>query len=107
AAFFDQRHAGTFELSRLFPLLENRQVLFETDGQSDPRNKDYLMFSSRVGLGDADARFRDLPLRTLVGRLSADFDFKEKTKVLRNYLLEHAQSADESMKLSKQLRSRP
>lgn len=93
-------------MSAIFPFIENKQALFLADKKEDLRDKSYLMYSSRVGIGDENLYFRNLPLRTLIGKLSKDFDFKEKTLILKNYLESHNLKGEEAKRITKELTGR-
>ena len=104
AHFFDTHHAGTFVLAPLFHCVEGQQVLFEVDAATDPRDKSYLMYGSRIGLGDADPHYQQLSLRAAIGKLSTPFAFKEKTQLLNNYLAERKLRGDAAKLLAKEMR---
>ena len=69
-----------------------------------PRDKSYLMYSSRIGLGDTDPHYQQLPLRAAIGKLSTPFAFKEKTQLLNNYLAERKLRGDAAKLLAKEMR---
>ena len=104
AHFFDTHHAGTFMLAPLFHCVEGQQVLFEVDAATDPRDKSYLMYGSRIGLGDTAPYFQQLPLRAAIGKLSKPFEFKEKTQLMDNYLAEHKLTGDKAKEMAKEMR---
>ena len=103
-ATHEVHHAGTFVLAPLFHYVEGQQVLFEVDAASDPRDKSYLMYGSRIGLGDTDPHYQQLPLRAAIGKLSTPFAFKEKTQLLNNYLAERKLRGDAAKLLAKEMR---
>jgi len=105
-SFFENKRKGGFTMSAIFPFMENKQALFLADKEEDLRDKSYLMYSSRVGIGDENLYFRNLPLRTLIGKLSKDFDFKEKTLILKNYLESHNLKGEEAKRITKELTER-
>ncbi|MBF1441644.1 MAG: hypothetical protein HXN44_05825 [Prevotella nanceiensis] len=105
-SFFENKRKGGFTMSAIFPFIENKQALFLADKKEDLRDKSYLMYSSRVGIGDENPYFRNLPLRTLIGKLSKDFDFKEKTLILKNYLESHNLKGEEAKRITKELTER-
>lgn len=105
-SFFENKRKGGFTMSAIFPFIENKQALFLADKEEDLRDKSYLMYSSRVGIGDENLYFRNLPLRTLIGKLSKDFDFKEKTLILKNYLESHNLKGEEAKRITKELTER-
>ena len=84
--FFDERHAGTFELSKLFPAIEHQRVLQKATPNADPRNKENVFFSSRIGIGNENMHYHDMQLRALIGTLQKEYQFKEKSLVLKDYL---------------------
>lgn len=105
AGYFTWRHAGTFELSKLFPLVEHQRVLQPTATSVDPRDKTYLLQGPRIGLGPLDAYYRELPLRQCAGRLSKEFAFKEKTELLHRYLASHCLSPEEAKQTERALKA--
>ena len=104
-SFFDTRHAGTFLLGGLFHTIEGRKVLQPATAAEDPRDKTCIFCSSRVGLGDENPSFRDAHLRTVIGKLSKEYAFKEKTLLLNNYLQTHHLTREEAQKEMKRLRA--
>lgn len=82
---------GGHELAPLLPLLEEKPVLhFEPSALASSESESPLLFSVRVGLGDKSPADRDLPLRGVVGPLLATRKYKDKTRLLRDYLEAHA-----------------
>ena len=77
---------------------------FEVDAATDPCDKSYLMYGSRIGLGDAAPHYQQLPLRAAIGKLSTSFAFKEKTQLLNNYLAERKLRDDAAKLLAKEMR---
>ena len=104
-SFFDTRHAGTFLLGGLFHTIEGRKVLQPVTAAEDLRDKTCIFCSSRVGLGDENPAFRDAHLRTVIGKLSKEYAFKEKTLLLNNYLQTHHLTGEEAQKEMKRLRA--
>ena len=82
---------GGHELAPLLPLLEEKPVLhFEPSALASSESESPLLFSVRVGLGDKSPADRDLPLRGVIGPLLATRKYKDKTRLLRDYLEAHA-----------------
>lgn len=102
-AFFTSSRHGSFEMSKVFPLIEGCTILFPINSEVDPRGASEVMFSSRVGLGDSNPYFRQLLLRAVTGGLGKEYAYKDKTTILLNVLkskqLKGEQAAVEARKL--------
>ena len=101
--FFNERHAGTFALSKLFPAIERRKVLQKAAHNADPRNKENVFFSSRIGIGDENMHYRNMQLRALIGNLKKEYQFKEKTLILKDYLQSKKLRGEEAAKEAKRV----
>ena len=101
--FFDSHHAGTFMLAPLFHHVEGQQVLLEIEEKNDLRFKKYLMHGSRIGLGDADIFFQQLPLRAAIGKLSTPYAFKEKTQLMENYVSENQLAGEDAKRVMREM----
>ncbi len=78
----------------IFKLLENKPVLQKADKTEDPRCKDDIISSTRVGLKSTFPIFQDMQLRTVIGKLSKEFQFKEKKKLIQSYIEQNSLLTD-------------
>ena len=98
ADFFDTRHEGTFEMSKLFPAIEGKKVLEKCGRSLSASSTDRVFFSTRVGIAADNKYYHDLPLRALRGGLTKEYLFKEKTIVLKHYLSERGLRGEQAVK---------
>ncbi|MBQ9887738.1 MAG: hypothetical protein IJM41_00635 [Bacteroidales bacterium] len=101
--------------------VEERSVLFDLESASvlsgdlfatqmatqlDPREKTPLVFAGRVGLGGRSPRFRNMPLRAVVGSLDKEHLYKDKRALLARLRLLRKSSSCKGNKAAASRRGR-
>jgi hypothetical protein len=80
-AFFNHPRYGSSKMAVYFPEMETAPALIRIDDNTDPRDNQNTFYATRVGLGNDNPYYRDLPLRALTGQLIVEYKYKEKKKI--------------------------